>query len=95
MKNVLSLVLLFCSIFIIQAQDFVQDKAVRVGKLDNGLTYYIRHNQEPKERAFFYIAQKVGSMQRNKELSRNRPAQLSGKNRGQIRSGPECLYGRR
>ncbi|HBG40047.1 MAG TPA: peptidase M16 [Porphyromonadaceae bacterium] len=63
MKNVLSLVLLFCSIFIIQAQDFVQDKAVRVGKLDNGLTYYIRHNQEPKERAFFYIAQKVGAIQ--------------------------------
>ena len=24
------------------------DSAVRVGKLDNGLTYYIRHNEYPK-----------------------------------------------
>ncbi len=39
------------------------DPAVRVGKLDNGLTYYIRHNAWPEQRADFYIAQKVGSMQ--------------------------------
>lgn len=39
------------------------DPAVRIGKLDNGLTYYIRHNAEPKDRAYFYIAQKVGSVQ--------------------------------
>lgn len=39
------------------------DPEVRIGQLKNGLTYYIRHNEEPKERAFFYIAQKVGSIQ--------------------------------
>ena len=39
------------------------DPKVRVGRLDNGLTYYIRHNEEPKNQAFFYIAQKVGSIQ--------------------------------
>ena len=39
------------------------DQQVRIGKLDNGLTYYIRHNEEPKNQAFFYIAQKVGSIQ--------------------------------
>lgn len=39
------------------------DPAVRVGKLPNGLTYIIRHNEQPKGRANFYIAQKVGSMQ--------------------------------
>ena len=39
------------------------DPAVRYGKLDNGLTYYIRHNKLPENRADFYIAQKVGSMQ--------------------------------
>ncbi|MBR1682254.1 MAG: insulinase family protein [Bacteroidaceae bacterium] len=39
------------------------DSKVRVGRLDNGLTYYIRHNEEPKNQAFFYIAQKVGSIQ--------------------------------
>lgn len=38
------------------------DPAVRVGKLDNGLTYYIRHNELPKGQADFYIAQKVGSI---------------------------------
>ena len=38
------------------------DKAVRIGKLDNGLTYYIRHNAEPKGQANFYIAQRVGSI---------------------------------
>ena len=39
------------------------DPKVKVGRLDNGLTYYIRHNEEPKNQAFFYIAQKVGSIQ--------------------------------
>ncbi len=39
------------------------DKEVRIGKLDNGLTYYIRHNEWPEHRANFYIAQKVGSIQ--------------------------------
>ena len=39
------------------------DKEVRMGKLPNGLTYYIRHNEEPKGQVNFYIAQKVGSVQ--------------------------------
>ena len=39
------------------------DPDVRIGKLDNGLTYYIRHNNWPENRADFYIAQKVGSIQ--------------------------------
>ena len=39
------------------------DEAVRIGKLDNGLTYYIRHNDYPEHRMNFYIAQRVGSMQ--------------------------------
>ena len=38
------------------------DSAVITGKLDNGLTYYIRHNDSPKGQADFYIAQKVGSV---------------------------------
>ncbi len=37
------------------------DPAVKTGKLENGLTYYILHNEHPKDRANFYIAQKVGS----------------------------------
>lgn len=41
------------------------DKDVRIGKLPNGLTYYIRHNNWPENRAEFYIAQRVGSLQEN------------------------------
>ena len=41
------------------------DKNVRIGHLDNGLTYYIRHNNLPEHVASFYIAQKVGSINEN------------------------------
>ena len=41
------------------------DPDVRIGKLDNGLTYYIRYNNWPENRAEFYIAQRVGSIQEN------------------------------
>ena len=38
------------------------DPEVRYGRLDNGLTYYIRHNEQPKQRAEFHIAQAVGAI---------------------------------
>jgi zinc protease len=41
------------------------DPAVRAGKLPNGMTYYIMHNEEPKERASFYIIQNVGALLEN------------------------------
>ena len=41
-----------------QPEQLPIDPKVRYGKLSNGLTYYIRHNELPKERADFYIAQK-------------------------------------
>lgn len=44
-------------------QAFPVDPAVRMGKLDNGLTYYLRYNKYPEHQADFYIAQKVGSIQ--------------------------------
>ncbi len=37
------------------------DSAIRTGQLENGLTYFIRHNEKPEGRAEFYIAQRVGS----------------------------------
>jgi zinc protease len=43
------------------------DPQVRIGQLENGLTYYIRHNEEPKGQANFYIAQKVGSILEDEE----------------------------
>ena len=38
------------------------DPKIRYGQLNNGLTYYIRHNAQPKDRADFFIAQNVGSI---------------------------------
>ena len=39
------------------------DKEVRMGKLENGMTYYIRHNEKPKGQADFYILHDVGAIQ--------------------------------
>lgn len=39
------------------------DGEVRIGKLPNGLTYYVRKNNYPEKRVNFYIAQRVGSIQ--------------------------------
>lgn len=38
------------------------DADVRIGTLPNGLTYYIRNNATPANRADFFIAQRVGSV---------------------------------
>jgi len=46
----------------LRAQNLPLDPAVRTGKLPNGFTYYIRHNEEPKNRVIFYLANKVGSI---------------------------------
>jgi len=39
------------------------DPAVRTGVLDNGLTYYIRQNTEPENRAELWLAVNAGSLQ--------------------------------
>ena len=46
-----------------QMQALPNDPAVRQGKLENGLTYYIRHNDVPEQRAEFYLATNVGAIQ--------------------------------
>lgn len=66
-RSFIFLLLSFFSLFQLAAQQqelqpLPIDPQVRYGKLPNGLTYYIRHNELPKERADFYIAQNVGSM---------------------------------
>lgn len=58
----LTAMVVFVSSMAQQSQPIPVDPAVRIGKLDNGLTYYIRHNAEPQGQANFYIAQKVGSI---------------------------------
>ncbi len=44
------------------AQTLPLDSCIRKGKLANGLTYYIRHNDQTPGQADFYIAQRVGSI---------------------------------
>ena len=39
------------------------DSTIRIGHLANGLTYYIKYNNWPENRACFYLAQRVGSLQ--------------------------------
>lgn len=38
------------------------DPELRIGRLENGLTYYIRHNEQPKGRADFWLVQNTGSL---------------------------------
>ena len=73
MKKILSTILLIAIAAVnMAAQNMAEqivpmDEAVRKGTLPNGLTYYIRHNEWPEKRAFFYIAQKVGSIQEDED----------------------------
>ncbi|MDH8702082.1 zinc protease [Dysgonomonadaceae bacterium PH5-43] len=64
MKKILSSLCLALLVLTTQAQSIEQlpiDPKLRLGKLENGLTYYIRHNEYPKDRADFYIAHRVGA----------------------------------
>ncbi len=65
LRNFLAAILLFVAgtAMAQQMPPVPRDTAYRVGKLSNGLTYYIRYNNWPEHRANFYIAQKVGSIQ--------------------------------
>ena len=64
-KTLLSIALL-CAAMMVSAQEAPEklpiDPEVRYGQLDNGLTYYIRHNEQPKQRCEFHIAQSVGAI---------------------------------
>lgn len=56
-------VALFVALVTFGQNPLPSDPAVKVGKLDNGLTYYIRHNAQPAQRAEFYLATNVGAFQ--------------------------------
>ena len=68
MKRLIVSVLAFAAlIFSAAAQQQIptlpNDPATKVGKLENGLTYYIRKNDKPAQRAEFYLATNVGAIQ--------------------------------
>ena len=66
MRKILLNIALLCVAMTLSAQEAPEklpmDTAVRYGKLDNGLTYYICHNEQPKQRCEFHIAQAVGAI---------------------------------
>ena len=64
------LVLVFATLFAIATNaqfnptaPIPADKNVRMGKLENGLTYYVRSNAKPENQAEFYIFHYVGAAQ--------------------------------
>ncbi len=46
---------------------FATAEEVRIGKLENGLTYYIQHNEFPKDKASLQLIVKVGSIYETEE----------------------------
>ncbi len=66
MKRIIILIaaiLVASTVFGQQPTALPNDPDVKVGKLENGLTYYIRHNDKPAQRAEFYLATDVGAFQ--------------------------------
>ena len=49
------------------SQTLPNDPNVKIGKLPNGLVYYIRKNVEPKNRAELYLGTKIGSSMENEQ----------------------------
>ncbi len=54
---------IFAAMNVFGQNQLPNDPAVRKGTLENGLTYYIRHNDKPENRAEFYLATDVGAIQ--------------------------------
>ena len=59
----ISIAAIFAAALAFAQSPLPNDPAVRTGKLENGMTYYIRHNAQPAERAEFYLATDVGAFQ--------------------------------
>ncbi len=68
-KLLLPIISVFAAIGSVRAQELDMyaripaDEAVVVGRLDNGMTYYLRHNAKPEGQADFYIYHDVGAVQ--------------------------------
>ena len=65
MKKIFSIIVVLtasaCALF--AQNQLPNDPEVKKGKLENGMTYYIRHNDKPQGRAEFYLATNVGAIQ--------------------------------
>ena len=63
MKRLLFSLLALSFLWSAGAQVIPDDSEIRVGRLANGMTYYLCHNETPAGRAEFYIAHNVGALQ--------------------------------
>ncbi|WMI66016.1 insulinase family protein [Aestuariibaculum sp. YM273] len=70
-KNIILTLSVLCT-FVLVAQGQIDlnqqvpfSKDFRIGVLPNGLTYYIKHNETPKDKASFYLYQNVGAVLEN------------------------------
>ncbi|WP_121811369.1 M16 family metallopeptidase [Mucilaginibacter kameinonensis] len=61
-NSIILTILLLGSTIASRAQDLPLDPSVRTGKLPNGFTYFIRHNEEPKNRATMFLVNKAGAI---------------------------------
>lgn len=70
-KSILSVILIFAFTLVYsqtqtsKSKELPIDPQVVYGKLDNGLTYYIRKNELPKDRAQFWLTVKAGAIDEN------------------------------
>lgn len=63
-KSFLGLAAFCTAVLSVYAQNPIpNDENVIIGKLDNGMTYYVWHNANPEGCADFYIAHNVGALQ--------------------------------
>ena len=69
MKRLVKIALLFIFSLSLNAQDLKaplpSDPDLKIGKLENGLTYYIRKNAQPEKRAEFYLVVDAGAILEN------------------------------
>ena len=63
MKNVWTIVGLWFLSLTVAAQPLARDPKLRMGQLDNGLTYYVYPNQNPRGEAVYRLFVKAGSVQ--------------------------------
>ncbi|HVX28334.1 MAG TPA: insulinase family protein [Parafilimonas sp.] len=65
-RSIFYVLVFLCACTTLNAQDLSQklplDSAVRFGKLPNGLTYYIRHNEKPESKAEMRLVVNAGSI---------------------------------
>jgi len=67
MKKFIIIIAALAATATLSAQTVLQnDPAVKIGKLENGLTYYIRHNSLPANKCEFYLVSDAGAINQGK-----------------------------